>query len=200
MPPFQGRLSEEEITAVLALLRSWSPSASQGFTDVALAQEEGEELPFSHQAHVQRGMVCTFCHSGATRGPSADLPSLELCATCHRTISGDNEDMQAVVTAFDEGREVSWPRVYKQPDFVYFSHRPHVAVAGLSCDTCHGNVGEMTLARKVRDMHMGFCLNCHEDQNYVYAERGEAEYTEGYLGEEQPTTGRFLTNCHICHK
>jgi hypothetical protein len=134
------------------------------------------------------------------RGPSADLPSLELCAGCHRFISTQNENMQQVVAAFDEGRSVGWPRIYKQPDFVYFSHRPHVVVADIGCDTCHGQVGEMTLARKVRDLNMGFCLDCHKQQDYVYAEEGEAQFTEGYLDEDRPSTGRFLTDCHICHK
>jgi mono/diheme cytochrome c family protein len=197
MPGFEGRLGDDEIDAVVALTISWAEPA-QGMTEVT---GDEEELPFSHRAHIDRGMQCLFCHSGARQGPSADLPSLELCATCHRAITTQNEDTQRVVTAFDEERTVSWPRIYRQPGFVYFSHRPHVVVAGVGCSTCHGDVGSMTLARRARDLSMGFCLSCHQDTDYVYAEEGEPIDTEGrVIRDVGPFAGRFLADCHICHK
>jgi mono/diheme cytochrome c family protein len=198
MPPFEGRLSDEEVDAVVALMESWAESPPQGMTDIT---GEEEELPFTHRAHVDRGMQCLFCHSGARRGPSADLPSLELCAICHRAITTQTEDTERVVAAFDEERTVSWPRVYRQPGFVYFSHRPHVVVAGVACSRCHGDVGSMTLARRARDMTMGFCLDCHQAIDYVYRDEGEPVDTEGRVVRQVgPFAGRFLADCHICHK
>jgi mono/diheme cytochrome c family protein len=174
MPAWSGRLSSEETDAVVALLRSWQGPSSSGMTELGPT----EEIPFTHRAHNARGVSCMFCHSGTLRAPAADLPPLELCAGCHRWLSTQTEQTQAVVAAFDDGKTVSWPRVYNLPDFVFFSHQPHVAVAKVSCTVCHGDVGDMTLAKKAKRLTMGFCLDCHKTQE------DEAR----------------LIDCQICHQ
>ena len=35
---------------------------------------------------------------------------------------------------------VQWIRIHKLPDFTYFNHSQHVAVGGLECQKCHGEV------------------------------------------------------------
>lgn len=175
MPNWGGRLSADEISAVVAVLRGWQGPSAAGAT---AAWAKPVALPFTHRAHVAMGVSCLFCHSSALRGPAADLPPLELCAGCHRWISTQTEATKAVVDAFDNGTEVSWTRVYDLPDFVFFSHRPHVAVAKVSCTECHGDVASMTLAVKAKRHTMGFCIACHK---------------------KQPERDRLL-DCQICHK
>ena len=175
MPSWSGRLSAAQMDAVVALLRYWQQPGPAGATEVG---GPAETIPFTHRAHLAKGVSCLFCHSGALRGPAADLPPLELCAACHRSISTQTEQTKAVVAAFDQGANVSWSRVYDLPDFVFFSHQPHVATAKLSCRECHGDVANMTLATKARRITMGFCLGCHKQQN----ERDR------------------LIDCQICHK
>ncbi|MHB9149295.1 MAG: c-type cytochrome [Thermoleophilia bacterium] len=175
MPNWSGRLSPEEIDAVVALLRDWQQPGSAGATEVG---GPVETIPFTHRAHLAKGVSCLFCHSSALRGPAADLPPLELCAGCHRWISTQTEQTKTVVAAFDEGKTVSWARAYDLPDFTFFSHQPHVATAKLSCTECHGDVSSMTLITKARRMTMGFCLACHK------------------LQEERDR----LIDCQICHK
>lgn len=175
MPGWSGRLTAEEMDAVVVLMRDWQQPGSAGATEVG---GPIETIPFTHRAHLSKGVSCLFCHSSALRGPAADLPPLELCAGCHRWISTQTEQTEAVVAAFDQGTNVSWSRVYDQPDFVFFSHQPHVATAKLSCTECHGDVANMTLATKARRMTMGFCLACHK------------------LQEERDR----LIDCQICHK
>ncbi len=175
MPGWSGRLTAEEMDAVVALLRDWQQPGSAGATEV---DGPVETIPFSHRTHLAKGVSCLFCHSSAVRGPAADLPPLELCAGCHRWLSTQTEQTKAVVAAFDQGTTVSWSRVYDVPDFVFFSHQPHVTTAKLSCSECHGDVANMTLATKARRMTMGFCLACHK------------------LQEERDR----LLDCQICHK
>lgn len=175
MPNWSGRLSPEEIDAVVALMRDWQKPETAGATEVG---GPVETIPFTHRAHLAKGVSCLFCHSSALRGPAADLPPLELCAGCHRWISTQTDQTKAVVAAFDEGKTVSWARVYDVPDFVFFSHQPHVATAKLSCTECHGDVSSMTLVTKARRMTMGFCLACHK------------------LQEERDR----LIDCQTCHK
>lgn len=177
MPAWKGRISADDITAVVALLRSWQGAKAAGATIAGAAAEA--TLPFTHQPHIQKGgLSCIFCHSQVRRGPSADLPSLELCAGCHRWLSTQTPATEAVVAAYDTGTEVSWARVYKVPDFVYFTHQSHVVVAKVECAVCHGDVAQMALARKVRNLNMKFCINCHSQKT----------------GQER------LMDCDICHK
>ncbi len=141
-------------------------------------------LPFSHRVHVQEAEVpCLFCHSGAARAPQATIPSLQKCMVCHEYITLDEPEAEQQVAqlkeAFQQGARVQWPDVYKQPDYVYFSHRPHVA-KDISCETCHGDVPNMDLVEKQVEMNMGFCLNCHRQQP----------------AEEVPR----LLDCITCHK
>jgi hypothetical protein len=47
---------------------------------------------------------------------------------------------------------------------VHFDHSAHLR-AEIECQTCHGDVGQMTLAHQVRDTaDMGWCLECHRER------------------------------------
>ena len=55
---------------------------------------------------------------------------------------------------------IEWIRVHKLPDYVYFDHRAHVS-AGVQCQDCHGPIETMERVRQVKDLSMGWCVNCH---------------------------------------
>ena len=57
-----------------------------------------------------------------------------------------------MIERFRNREPLVWNRVNVIPDaaMVHFKHKPH-ARAGVSCDSCHGNVGEMTVARQAVD-------------------------------------------------
>lgn len=59
---------------------------------------------------------------------------------------------------------IQWTKVHNVPDFVYFDHRPHVA-AGVDCQSCHGPVETMERVKQVKDLSMGWCVNCHRASN-----------------------------------
>lgn len=177
MPAWKGRISDQDVTAVVALLRSWQGAKAAGASQTT---SDGVQLPFSHVAHTSKGMACLFCHSTARRGPPADLPALQLCALCHEAVAAPTAPMKEVVAAYDAGATVSWPRVYRVRDFVYFAHRDHVVTAKIDCSHCHGDVATMTLAvKKVNVDNMGFCLACHTGKT---------------------VNGKSMTDCDICHK
>ena len=56
--------------------------------------------------------------------------------------------------------EIQWNRVYTLPDFVRFTHRPHIH-AKIECETCHGPVPTMDRIVPVVEINMGFCVDCH---------------------------------------
>jgi hypothetical protein len=116
---------------------------------------------FDHKSMVQAGMPCLFCHTAATRSPAAGMPSLEQCMGCHRVIKKDSPEIVQLAAYWEAGQPISWPRLSQVPRFVYFSHQVHVVSAALNCERCHGDVGNMGLARPVVRMDMGWCLECH---------------------------------------
>ena len=58
----------------------------------------------------------------------------------------------------EKGIDLAWQRVYgfSSVDHVRFNHAPHIR-AKVECATCHGNVGEQTVAQRSVDHTMGFC-------------------------------------------
>lgn len=158
----------------LVLLSAWSiygQKSTQGASD--------QEITYSHRVHVQAGIQCLYCHSEATRSTIAGIPSVQKCMGCHSAIATESEAVQDLNSYWEQGKTIFWSRANNQPDFVYFSHQPHVS-GGVNCESCHGNVGEMDLAEVTIKMDMGWCLNCHEKQ--------------------EPEKITRLFDCLICHK
>ncbi len=62
-----------------------------------------------------------------------------------------------------EAFEIQWNRVYTLPDFVRFTHRPHIH-AGIECQSCHGPVQTMDRVVPVHEINMGFCVDCHTEK------------------------------------
>jgi hypothetical protein len=122
-----------------------------------------QPIDFSHQLHNQAGVQCLFCHPNPMRSDIAGIPSVERCAGCHTVIASERPAVQVLLGYWDRQEPIPWQRVTTMPDHVYFSHQPHV-LAGLSCETCHGEVGLMTVAQLTVNMDMGWCLNCHLEQ------------------------------------
>jgi len=134
-----------------------------------------EMILFNHQKHIAAGAQCLFCHPGGLTGKVSGIPSMEKCVGCHRNVQVRSEEGQATVDrllkAYEEGRPLTWPKIVDLPDFVYFSHFPHIS-AGKNCENCHGDVSQMTMAVPAYRINMGFCLrSCHRHQDPVKRER-----------------------------
>ena len=138
-----------------------------------------QPVAYNHQTHVEAGLQCLFCHTSALRSDIAGIPSVQKCMGCHTTIETDNSDIQSLAGYWERGEPIPWVRVTYQPEFVYFSHQAHLRV-GENCETCHGDVGQMTVTRPVVEMDMGWCLDCHVKQ-------------------EESLVAR-LSDCLTCHK
>lgn len=143
--------------ALVLLVLIWLPGAR------ATRAESDQPVPYSHRVHIGAGIQCLFCHSDAARSPIAGIPSVQKCVGCHQVIDSDSESVQVLLGYWERGEPIPWQRVNKQPEFVYFSHRPHLG-AGLNCEICHGNVAAMDTVVPVYEMDMGWCLQCHEEQ------------------------------------
>ena len=128
----------------------------------ALAAPE-QPIEFSHNLHNEAGVQCLFCHSNPMRSDVAGIPSVERCVGCHGVIATYRSEVQVLLGYWERQEPIPWQRVTEMPDHVFFSHQPHL-LSGVSCETCHGDVGQMAAVRPVRRMDMGWCLNCHLEQ------------------------------------
>lgn len=122
-----------------------------------------QPIDFNHQLMVGAGVPCLFCHSTAMKGPVAGIPSVQRCMGCHDTIATNRPQVQELAGYWQRQEPIPWVRIYRLPDFAFFTHEVHVS-AGLNCENCHGDVGNMVTTRAVVDMNMGWCLGCHGDQ------------------------------------
>ena len=126
-----------------------------------------QPIAFPHDVHVAKGVACTeYCHESVTKGPIAGLPSVKTCLICHAAIATDRPIIQTITELESKGIDIAWQRVYGYvaESHVRFNHAPHIR-AGVDCSTCHGNVGRQTVAQRVVDLNMGFCVDCHKSKN-----------------------------------
>lgn len=134
-----------------------------------------EPIAFDHSVHVQTaGVDCVFCHRTATSAATAGYPDVQQCMFCHQAIATSQvgapgmglgkeqatEEIAKVRQAWQEQKPINWERIHRLPDHVRFLHQAHIQ-AGLTCSTCHGDVGNMGQVVQVRSLNMGDCLACH---------------------------------------
>ncbi len=92
-------------------------------------------------------MACASCHPGAETKERAGFPPQAQCKTCHK----------------DFASKIPSQRVYRLPDFVFFSHSVHVK-AKAECKTCHGDVWQQETLSVFRPIHMKGCVDCHKEK------------------------------------
>lgn len=121
-----------------------------------------QPIAFNHKAHIQHGLQCTNCHAAAAQGPDAGIPSVTFCMACHQVIAADHPEIKKLAAYAAKGQEPPWQRVFWFYDSVHvkFWHAPHIR-AGVTCEQCHGDVSQETVAVKTKDLNMKFCLSCH---------------------------------------
>ena len=106
-----------------------------------------QPVTFSHRQHAAAGAKCTGCHSTALTAERAGLPQAVHCKVCH--------------PAMQLPPKINWVRVYKLPDFAFFSHAAHAQTAAIACEACHGPVATRDVVQKEVSTSMRNCVECH---------------------------------------
>lgn len=120
---------------------------------------------FSHALHAgQNKIPCQYCHSGARRSAVAGIPPMNTCMGCHKLVATDKDPIKFLKEKYDAKDPIRWTKVHDMPDFVRFTHQPHV-LAGVECATCHGDMTKQTTAVQVAPLQMGWCVDCHMNNN-----------------------------------
>ena len=82
---------------------------------------------------------------------------------CHQAALTEDPEEEKVRQYAEKGLRIPWQRLYEVPGHAYFSHRRHVALGGLDCVACHGNVAASAAPLTVAavPMSMERCVGCH---------------------------------------
>ena len=79
---------------------------------------------------------------------------------CHTIVAAQKPEIQKLAKYAADKRPVPWVRIHKVPEYVHFPHVRHVN-AGVTCQTCHGQVQKMAQVYQYASLNMGWCVNCH---------------------------------------
>ena len=191
-----------------------------------------QPIEFPHDRHAgdaaKGGMEinCMYCHTYARRSAVAGIPPLQKCIGCHQSIDSVRETPR-IKKLFEywEGSAdgkiaaktpVPWKKVHDLPDYVRFNHERHIERFIVQqnrpvqevCGYCHGNVKEMTVARRSKALSMGFCVSCHEKNHPLTAEGGKSADGQAYwyafqkppLDASGVASAQGPNDCWQCHK
>lgn len=141
----------------------WASSVDKNSPKAKSAPETVRQpVPFSHRLHSRLGLGCQDCHAMAGNGVSAGFPPLSFCLSCHRNAKGKRSDVAFLLEDYErKGQSISWIRIYKIPDYVFFSHKNHLSAGG-TCSTCHGMVEQHDVLKKEVPTSMASCIECHK--------------------------------------
>ena len=120
-----------------------------------------QPIPFSHKTHVALGLQCASCHTMPGKGEAATFPAESTCMECHAAVKKDSAAIQKLTDFARKKEPVPWVRVYKLPDYVWFSHKVHGKAAG--CGKCHGDVAALGVMVKEKPIDMNSCMSCHDE-------------------------------------
>jgi hypothetical protein len=122
-----------------------------------------QPIAFNHGLHKEAGVECSDCHRYAETEHFAGRPVLEVCLECHEEALTDSREEAKIREYASQNAEIPWERLYQMPDHVFFTHRRHVAGAGIQCETCHGRIGETAKPplKPLKTLTMGNCMDCH---------------------------------------
>jgi hypothetical protein len=167
-------------------------------------------------------MECLYCHFNADKSRHATVPPMSLCMGCHAQVATDRPHIKRLTEKYEKGESYEWAKVHHLPEHAFFPHERHVA-AGVACQECHGPVETMDKVVQAVDINMGWCMECHRDNDYVNAEQGvgtmnyqthrdmiihlgpDGKYDSELNRQEEPpihpmTHMNAPTSCSTCHQ
>jgi respiratory nitrate reductase gamma subunit len=153
------------------------------------------EAEKSRHAGIPAASVCMNCHYLVTaplRNVRAEFDLARQEKRPPRTVV--SPELQKLFTALGlddklkpdpakPSRPIRWVKVHNLPAYVRFDHRAHVS-AGVDCQHCHGAVETMERVRQVKNLSMGWCVQCHRDA------------TENGVAGKHVRASNDCTTCH----
>lgn len=173
--------------------------------------EPDQPIKFSHAVHAKQNQIdCLYCHASAEYSKVAGIPPTNVCLNCHTLVregtrSGKFE-INKIHAAIEKNQPIQWVKIHNLPDYTYFNHSQHVSVGKISCQTCHGDIQDMDRVKQVKDLSMGWCINCHRTTEVQFTKNAfydkyEKLHQELKEGKIDRVTAEKVggTDCMKCH-
>ena len=226
----QKELSEEDREVVTSPITAGTIASSPGFIFLSIfiiaglgfkwtvdglytigiqqGYQPKQPIAFSHKIHAgQFEIDCKYCHTGAIKGKSANIPSPNICMNCHSQIkTGTNTgevEIAKIYSAIQNNKPIEWVRIHNLPDLAYFNHSQHVVVGNIECQTCHGPIQEMDVVKQYSLLTMGWCIDCHRKTELNT--KGNAYYDNLVKLHDEKKNGKMKVEdnggleCGKCH-
>lgn len=191
------------IALAATILSAYSgASSSQGVAPV-------QPIDFPHPVHVQTlGMNCLYCHYSANKSPDPGMPAVGTCMGCHTIIGPQrpalegkpartSEEIKKLQEYATKKQSIPWVRIHKLPEYVHFPHMRHVN-AGVTCQSCHGQIQKMERVSQFASLNMGWCVNCHV-RGYDAADGMRAAGYEPTPADSAAPVKKARYDCAVCH-
>ena len=123
-----------------------------------------QPIDFDHRIHTRDlEMECNICHEFYEDAQHSGLPSLTTCLGCHDDADQDAPELRKIGQLAAAGEQDVFRKLFRIADHTFYSHRRHVSIAEIDCETCHGPIADTTSppARPLVRIDMDFCLDCH---------------------------------------
>jgi hypothetical protein len=142
----------------------WAYSGASGYTNYlggGVGRSPTQPIAFPHPVHVNGlKLNCVYCHSSAFKSPDPGMPAVGTCVGCHQIVAGDRPEVKKILDYAAKKAPIPWVRVHKVPEYVHFPHMRHVN-AGVTCQSCHGQINNMPQVFQYASLNMGWCVSCH---------------------------------------
>lgn len=186
--------------------------AAPSTLDVGYKPEQ--PVPFSHALHAGKlKMDCRFCHNTVEKAGFAAIPPTATCAKCHSagektSVHANSPRLLVVRDSIATGKPIPWTKVHDLPDYAYFNHSAHIN-RGVSCVSCHGRIDQMEEVKQVKDLSMGWCLECHRHPEPHLRPKALVTQLDWVSPESPEVLGAKLReslkiqpteNCSTCHR
>ena len=144
---------------------------------LGLGSRPDQPIAFNHKKHLDQGVECITCHPYSKEQTFSGMPTLAICLGCHKEPVTESPEEEKIRQFEKKEEEIPWKRLYRQPDHVFYSHRRHVVLGKIECQTCHGNIGqsEVPPSKPWVKMTMKWCMDCH-------------------------TKSKVINDCNACHE
>ncbi len=145
------------------------------------------------------GLDCTYCHRTVVNRPSAGVPSVEVCAFCHRVIG--KESNTELINLREQGgfdtlvgvptQPINWRRVHRLPDHVRFVHSAHIQYLIENPQRVNSLNPDLPIPTGSTIVASQVCSTCHGDVAGGYGEN---------ITEVTQVESLKMGQCVDCHK
>jgi hypothetical protein len=157
-----------------------------------------QPVAFSHPIHAQKaGMLCVDCHASREDGTYAGVPPLSRCAGCHTSNLGPSVAEKTFIAQYVKPkREPEWAVYARQPENVWFSHTPHIRIAKLQCEQCHGDQASSDQPRPYQEDR----ISGYSRDIWGYRAANRTRRVGASPGEFIVVPGMKMDDCIACHR